>query len=226
MSFWSTIGSSLGSLIPGIGPFLGPAIGLGLGAAFGGGSGAQNSGGQASSALTGNINDVLSNGSPTPQSQQASKYYSTILNGNRQATQALLNPQVSTVLGQYDSAAKAAAELGPRGGGRTEQMAEIPTKKVGVYENALDTAQPQAAKGLTDLSSQNNGLISSLLGARSSANQLGFEQTQAINQQLGGLGSGIGSILVNLLKGKGGTGGTGGFGSLSTNDSGGSIGGA
>jgi hypothetical protein len=94
-----------------------------------------------------------------------------------------------------------------------------------VYENALETAQPKAAEGLTTLSGQNNGLISSLLGARTGSNQLGFEQTQETNKQLGGLGSGIGSILVNLLKGKGkAPGGGGGGGGILGGGGGGSFG--
>jgi hypothetical protein len=207
MSFWSTLSGGLASLIPGVGPFIGPLVGAGVAGLTGGllgkGSGSATSGGDTTASLNGQLGQVLGGGSPTPQAQQASKYYSTILNGNRTATEALLRPQVSTVLGQYDNAAKAAAELGPRGGGRTETQAELGSKKVGVYENALETAQPKAAEGLTTLSGQNNGLISSLLGARTGSNQLGFEQTQETNKQLGGLGSGIGSILVNLLKGKG-----------------------
>ena len=44
----------------------------------------------------------------------AQNFYKTILSGSQANTRALLGPDVNTIMGQYDNAAKAAAQLGPR----------------------------------------------------------------------------------------------------------------
>jgi hypothetical protein len=75
-------------------------------------------------------------------------YYNTLLNGSREATASLLQPEVSTVLGQYDTAMDTVREFAGRGGGRNRTLAEMPTMKVGAYGKALQGVRPQAAEGL------------------------------------------------------------------------------
>ena len=158
----------------------------------------------------------------------AKDYFSKALGGDRQALSDLLAPEVSTVLSQYDNAAKTAAEFAPRGGGRTAALADAGFKKAGAYGTALAGLRTGAATNLAGIGEkeaqlglqgegleatergQDIGLLSSLLGNKFSSETakgsqdiqkalLDFQKSQASNAQYAGLGKDIGSLLINIL---------------------------
>jgi len=83
----------------------------------------------------------------------AGRFYNTILGGNKEAISDLLNPQIGTVLGQYDNAAKSVAQFAPRGGGTTQTLAQLPFQKAttagSAYQSALPGAAPPVSSALT-----------------------------------------------------------------------------
>jgi hypothetical protein len=214
MSFWSSIASGLTSMIPGVGPFIAPMVG-GL---VGGLTSKGGSGG--SPAAVDPMQDpqikqlMASLKTPAtmdPATKGASDYYKTIMGGGEEATQSLLGPNVSTVLNQFDNASKAAAELGPRGGGRAAIQAETPFKKASAYTNLLGQAKSTAAAGMagiganqtaaaTSRRSQDVSVLGTVLGGKTS---LADRQMQINQENAKGMGKGIGSILTNLLAGGG-----------------------
>ena len=153
-----------------------------------------------------------------PSSQQglstAAAYDTSLLSGNRDTTLAAVQPQVSSILAQYDVTKQANATLNPRGGGRAETDAQLPYKAAGDVQKLLQTVRPEAAKNLTQVSTEQG-----LLGQQEQqiANQdvtsslnylLGKDyytlSKKEANSQAGGLfGQGIGSILGGLLGGGG-----------------------
>lgn len=223
MSFWGTLAGIGTSLIPGVGPFIAPLVGGAINGLTGGGSkdGAVTGSQQYSpevQALLKRINAPGASGDNTAQ-DTAQNYYKTVLSGDQESTRSLLGPDVDTILGQYDNAAKAAANLGPRGAGRTQLMAEAPFQKAGAYGKLLAGAKSTAAQGLTTIGGQKAaeitgrrgqdvGLLGSLTGAQSQQDRLAFEKQQEKDKQYKDLGTGIGGFLTNLLNGKGGKGGT------------------
>lgn len=139
----------------------------------------------------------------------AGDYFKNILGGSRTDTEKLLGPQVKTIMDQYDSAAKTGAELGPRGGGRTNAIEAAKTGKVGAYGNLLAGAGTQAAQGLagvgkdvvgaglgmagvgTTETGQAIGQASSLANATNQQNQQVFQNASAFGAGLGALWGGV-----------------------------------
>lgn len=206
MSFWSSLASIGTSFIP----VVGPALSAGIGALTG--SGKQTT---ANNPLNNPQIQQLLASIKTPATEDtatstAQGFYKTVLGGSQEATSALLGPDVSTVLSQYDNASKTAAELGPRGGGRAQIQAKAGFEKAGVYGKMLAGAKEGAAKGLLDIGAsqtaaktarrgQDVSTLGAVLGGQTSANQLAFEQQKEKNAQFGELGQGIGSFLTNML---------------------------
>lgn len=228
MGFWSTlagVGKAAVGFIPGIGPIASAAIGAGLGALGGGllgGGGNKANGGM--SQLSVDAGKAYE--SPAVQSgldtlQAPKNYFKAALGGSQEQLQGLLGPEVSTVLSQYDNAAKTAAELGPKGGGRTAVLAEAPFKKAAAYGQALSGARSGAAKELADIGGKEASLGSQQEQIR---NQFKLEQASINTQQnrsqldaqrmrqqaFSDLGSGIGGILTRIIANKKSGGGTGG----------------
>ena len=217
--------------------FIAPLIGLGISgisSLFGGSnpiSGQLPGVQSASGSVLGNVPSQLAAGTNTTAGgvgdiSQAGKFFQTILAGSKQNTEKLLGPQVNTIVSQYDNAAKSAANLGPRGGGRTGTVANLETGKVDAYGKLLGEATPGAASGLGDIGAkkaavgtQQTGQVNSL--ESSVLNQQGAAAGRA-SDSFANLGTGIGSMLVNMLNGKKSGGSSSPFGSLTTNDSGGS----
>ncbi len=189
MGFWSTLGGIVGtaaSFIPGVGPIAGGLIkaATGIGGMVGdavtgggpGGSGggllpvdaSKNPNGTSDPAVQQGLNDL----------QGPKSYLNGVLNGSQEQTEGLLAPEVSTVLGQYDNAAKTAAELGPRGGGRTAILAEAPFKKVAAYGTALAGAKKTALDELPKI-----GEAESQIGTNQE--QLNNQKQAEINAQNG-----------------------------------------
>lgn len=194
--------------------FLGPLLGLaagGIGSLFGGAnplSGQLPGVPQASQAILGNTGSQLSTGNNAVGGgldllKSAGDFYKNILGGSLEDTQKLLGPQVSTVMKQYDSAAKSAANLGPRGGGKAGVLASAQTGKAGAYGDLLSKALPGAAQGEAGVGSAQAGVGTSLLGQENAleGSVIG-EQGRAASQNaqaLGGLGSGLGKWLASKL---------------------------
>lgn len=224
MSFWGTLASIGSSFIPGVGPLIAPLIGGAVNGLTGGGGGGTGSTGTAP--LSPEVQALLKTlkapgtGADNSATNEAEGYYNTILHGSQENTRSLLGPDVDTIMSQYDNASKASAELGPRGGGRTAIQAEAPFKKAGVYGQLVGQAKKGAAEGLTTIGGQKTaaatarrgqtaGVLGTLTGANTAANQLAFDKQQEQNKQYGTLGKGIGGILTNLINGKKNSGGGG-----------------
>jgi len=174
--------------------------------------------------------DTLKSGLDTLN--QSKRYFQSAVGGNRDQLLDLLGPEVSTVLGQYDTAAKTASELSPRGAGRNAVLAETPFQKAQAVSALLPQARIAAAGKLADigateanigsgLAGQKTGLVSQLLGVQQNQAQNAladrtlqqqlYQFEQALKQQNGqakaqlltDIGSSVGSLLVNIFKGKG-----------------------
>jgi len=222
MGFWSILGSIAGSaisLIPGVGPIAGALI-KGAGAVGGGVADALTTKSGGSGATQGGMLSVdagksdpgLADASQTLG--QAKGYYQKALGGSQEEMEGLLGPEVSTVLGQYDNAAKTAAELGPRGGGRTAILAEAPFKKAGVYGQQLAGAKKGAVEGLTTIG-QAQGQIGQAqnqfklgqAGVNAGQNSSILRANEAKAKSYNDIGAGIGGILTRIILGN-----KGGFG--------------
>lgn len=149
----------------------------------------------------------------------AGNFYNTILGGNRDAITSLLNPQVGTVLSQYDNAAKTVARQAPRGGGATSTLAALPFQKATTLGSAYQTALPGAAQGAASVGSATAGIGTNLTGQAASYAPTGYDYSKLTSDQYGQLGSGFGKILAQLFQknpGAGGASSGGGGGSSSS----------
>lgn len=220
MGFWSTLGKIGGlavNAIPGVGPLIGAGIGAAASALGGGGGGATGSGAGMLSVDAGKAynSPAVQQGLDTLQGPK--NYLTGVMNGSQEQTQGLLGPEVSTVLSQYDNAAKTAAELGPRGGGRTAILAEAPFKKVGAYGKALAGAKQTALSELPKIGAEeanigtqqeqlNNQFKLGQAGVNATQNRSILDQQQQRNKAYSDIGSGIGGILTRIITGaKGGS---------------------
>lgn len=179
------------------------------------------------------VNPAVQQGLDTLQGPKS--YLSGVMNGSQEQTQGLLSPEVSTVLSQYDNAAKTAAELGPRGGGRTAILAEAPFKKAAAYGQALRGAKQQAISELPKIgeAEANIGNTQQQLAQQYKLGQVGVNAAQNSSilrsqenraKQYSDIGSGIGGILTRIITNSkmGGGGGfsMGGGGGYSTTSAG------
>jgi hypothetical protein len=221
MGFWSTLARIGSSLIPGVGPLVGSAIGAGVGALTGGGGSApqpyfmsKDDTKSLVDTTANQFNSQLGRSGPNPAVGQAEQYYSGLLNGDREKLGEILAPETSTILSQYDNAARAAAEFAPRGGGRTVAMAENPTNKATAYGKVLAGARAGAADKLGQLGTAERGQdisLTGLLGSKEASldntilgggQRASLDQIERNSKMYNDLGSSIGSILTQILKGK------------------------
>ena len=141
---------------------------------------------------------------------QAGNFFKTILGGSQEATAKLLAPQTNTILKQYDNAAKVAANIGPRGGGKASALAEGQVGKAGAYGGVLGQVLPGAAEVLAGVGKAQAGVGSGLLGQANDVEGGLLKQQTAMSERnsasFGGLGQGLGKWLAGLLT-KGGSGG-------------------
>lgn len=115
----------------------------------------------------------------------AGKDYKAAANGSMEDLQKMYNPQISTVMSQYDNAAKQASSMGPRGGGRTGMMAELPFKKAAAAGGIISQARAAAPAGEVN-AAQTQGGIGQAMGA------LG---TSEVNGGLGTLAAAEGPVM-------------------------------
>lgn len=227
MGFWSTLGGIVGTaagFIPGVGPIASMAIKAATGvggmigdAVTGGGPGGSESGSggglsvDASKNSGGVQNPAVQQGLDTLQGPK--NYLNGAIGGSQETMEGLLGPDVSTILSQYDNAAKTAAELGPRGGGRTAILAEAPFKKAGEYGRQLAGAKqtalselPKIGESEAQIGNQATQLSNSFKLGQANVNA---EQNRNIltgnaekNKSFNDIGSGIGGILTRIIAGK------------------------
>jgi len=138
--------------------------------------------------------------------QQPLQFFQSLLSGNRQDIMSAIQPAVSSLTSQYETAKRTNNEFAPRGGGATAANAEAPYKEAGDISSLVFQGQQAGAAGVTqigsllaDLGLGEMGTAGNIaLGASSnllSAQELKTQQQQQLQT---GVGSAIGS-LVSLL---------------------------
>lgn len=140
----------------------------------------------------------------------AGNYDLGILSGDRSQILATEAPEISSLLSSYDAQRKAAGQLEPRGGGRSQDLNELQYKEAGDVNKLIEQARPEAAKNLTQvagaqtylgtseqqLASQDvNNSLQFLLGK--AGVQLDYSKFNAGQGQA--LGQAIGSALPGLI---------------------------
>lgn len=181
-----------------MGMFIGPLIGLGaslLGQAFG------KKPKPDPYVLESQERNRLASADASAAVQPAKDYYTTALSGDQEALKQLLGPEINTVLSQYDTAAKAATELGPRGAGRNAINLNTSTEKATAYGKALSGARSGAAGKLADIGvaeeGQQTGLKSSLLQANAQDKKRMADEENQSNESFSNFGAGLGSLLAS-----------------------------
>lgn len=181
---------------------------------------------QASKSILGNIPTQITNGNAATGAglgnlNTSANFFKTILGGSLEATQKLLAPQTNTILKQYDNAAKTAANLAPRGGGKVSTLVGDQSAKAGAYGGALGGVLPGAAEGLAGVGKNQAGVGTTLTGqANEDLGPIMKQQDQAAATNagnFGALGGGLGKWLAGMLMNKGGSGGAGGGGGADSN---------
>ncbi len=147
---------------------------------------------------------------------QPLSYYQGLL-GSRQEALTAAAPEISTIHGQFDTAARAVSEFAPRGGGRVAAAGELPFAKQAAIQDVITKQRPEAAKGITEigqllsslgLSQEHIGGILANLGiseeqlslqALEGAAGLGERAKERKAKLMGGLGKAAGSIIGGLL---------------------------
>jgi hypothetical protein len=137
-------------------------------------------------------------------------YYEGLM-GSRQEALTAAAPEISTIQGQFDTAAKAVEEFSPRGGGRVQQSAELPFAKRAAIQDVITKQRPEAAKGITDigkflsslgLSEEGFGLEEMNLATEQLAQVLGqgrFDKQMSVEQGKAG-GEAAAAIIMRLLE--------------------------
>lgn len=149
-------------------------------------------------------------GSASGMAQQAGQQYQEAANGSMEDLQKMYNPQISTVMSQYDNAAKQAATMGPRGGGRTGVMAELPFKKAAAAGGIISNARAAAPAGMANVAATEGGIGQALgalgtsetnagLGVMTPAESAVMQGTSQVASNFGALGSLVGSVGSKLL---------------------------
>lgn len=210
MSLLTTLGKFGGSLIPGIGPLVSAGFGAldllhGPSTAQ---SGTQDTLTENAKTAQGLSSSLTKNGIDTTGT--AGNYFSSIL-GNREQALASADPEITTIMDQFDKAHKAAAEFAPRGGGRATLNAQQPYAQAGIIGKILAGKRDNAASSLSTLGLNETGMGINSLNAGTTAaahlgeNELGYQKMKGA--EFGGIGKGIGDFLGTMLtKPKGGSG--------------------
>lgn len=132
-------------------------------------------------------------------------FYRTILGGDRQAIMQLMAPEVSTIVSQYDTARRTAAEFAPRGGGRTQALSELPFRQAGDINRLFQETRKGALGGLERVGGAYGELGVRELGLSAGAYQSLIEdvlQKYAIDKKAKTeMGTGLGKLLAMLIAG-------------------------
>ena len=136
----------------------------------------------------------------------AMDYWSKILSGNPAAIMSVMSPEVQAANAQYKGAQTQADMFAPRGGGRSQMMAQLPMQRAGTVSNIISQARPMAATNLAQTGLGMGGLGANLLNmtmqgqmARRGQN---IQQDQAWQAPLLGLATDIGGAAAGGGLGK------------------------
>jgi hypothetical protein len=163
-------------------PFLIP-VAIAAGSAFAGsklagGKGGSSSGGS-SSAIDPNLarllgmkenqagftfdiaKDILPKATETMQGPL--DYWTKLLSGDSKAIQEAIAPEAGRIVSQYDSARKAATQLSPRSGARTETLTDLPFRAISDVSKVAAGVRPRAAEEVSKIGGTQAALATSLL---------------------------------------------------------------
>jgi hypothetical protein len=169
---------------------------------------------------------LLGKGAPGLLSQgagaltQAQNFWSALLSGDTTQMMQAMQPEVGSILSQYDASRRMTSEFGPRGSGTAGAIAQSRFKEAGDISNLLASGKQAAAGNLGNLGSMLSNLGLGAAGASTSAAGTGISgllsQEQIQDAIMSNLGGGIGGLIaLSMLKGQGTTGGTDGGGGSS-----------
>ena len=102
--------------------------------------------------LTTQGNDLL--GSSIDALSKSTDFFSKLLGGDEDALMRTVQPATDTILHQYDTAKRSAAEFAPRGGGRNAAMQDADFAQAGDISKLVGGAGPMAADKLRDIGAQ------------------------------------------------------------------------
>lgn len=123
--------------------------------------------------------------------------------GGGQAGLEAVAPEVNTVASQYQGARKAAAELSPRGGGRTSTLANEPFAEMGDIQKMMFGEQSKARGQAGSLAGQmaSLGLNEESLASTDWGNVANIAQNHATatSANMEATGQGIGSMLAMMM---------------------------
>ena len=137
-------------------------------------------------------------------------FFRGILGDKGEALQAV-SPEVSTVIGQYDKARKAAAEFGPRGGGSAITQAEAPFSASQAISNLIFGSRAGAAKALQSGAQTQAGFAQALASLGLGAGQLGENAASNLAmqslaeqkfrvEQMTNIGKGLADVINSIIK--------------------------
>jgi len=146
-------------------------------------------------------------------------FLSTILNGNRANTTAMLQPNISQILQNNQNTLKGINTLMPRGGGRSASLFENSFAPTSQISNLFSNARTGAATALPQIGLQQEGIGTNLFGlgasalgagtgalgastgANSALGNIGLQQNMLSLQQAQALGKGIMGLLTTPFGG-------------------------
>lgn len=132
-------------------------------------------------------------------------FFKALLYGDQEAMNQAIGPARSRIISQYDAARKQVAEFAPRGGGRSELLAELPFREAGEIGRLTQEARAGAAKDLTGLGALYGQLGTEELrlaeGATADSLRAALLKRQQEIAKKTDLGKGLGSLLAMLIGG-------------------------
>lgn len=150
----------------------------------------------------------------TQQVQTGANFFNTLAGGNRDASTALLAPDINRIRDANQTALQTTSTLMPRGGGRTAALFARPLSTNDQVNQLYNGVRSSAASNLVGIGQGQQNLGANLFGigntalntgAQTNTGILNYEQQQQQmkNQLFGQLGAGIGGILTAPLGGFG-----------------------
>ncbi len=154
-------------------------------------------------------------------------FFNTILNGNRQNTTSLLQPDINRINAANQGTLQGVSTLMPRGGGRSANLFSLPFQANQQIQSLYGGARAGAGGQLADIGAKRLGLGTNLFNTGNAAlgtgvnasgtiADLGLKQKQMSNQTAAGLANGILGLAMTPFGG-----GTGLFGMMNRGGGGG-----
>ena len=159
------------------------------------------------------LNSVFDFGSKTGENQitqgaaglsSASDYFKALMSGDQAKMSQVLAPQISTIKGQQQQQVNTLSQFGNRSGG-TNAQAQNDTEAAGKsIQQLFDMLGPEAAQEVAQISGQQEGLGTGVLGlgtqAEGTVGQQAGQARMFDTQQEAQTGSDIGGAIMSLLK--------------------------